>query len=120
MPCCVPTICTSGERIHDSDHILSRSTEPSLHANRTQRSETRPDTVAKLTIHDLEDEVWGALKARAKRKSRSLKAEVRPRPRGAANDSPASLRGLADRIAALTPDVPQTDSTELVRASRGR
>ena len=30
------------------------------------------------------------------------------------------LRELADRIAALTPDVPRTDSTELVRADRLR
>ena len=33
---------------------------------------------------------------------------------------PESLRDLADRIAALTPDVRQTDSTELVRADRDR
>jgi hypothetical protein len=30
------------------------------------------------------------------------------------------MRDLADRIAALTPKVPQTDSTELVREDRAR
>jgi plasmid stability protein len=74
-----------------------------------------------LTIPNLEDDVVDALKARARRNSRSLEAEVRELLRAvAAGDAPASLRDLADRIAALTPDVPQTDSTELVRADRGR
>lgn len=77
--------------------------------------------MATLTIRNLEDEVVGALKERAKRNQRSLEAEVRELLRAAATgDSPASLRDLADRIAALTPDVPQTDSTELVRADRAR
>ena len=63
----------------------------------------------------------GALKARARRNSRSLEAEVRELLRDAiAGTAPESLRDLADRIAALTPDVPQTDSTELVRADRRR
>ncbi len=38
----------------------------------------------------------------------------------AATGGAASLRDLADRIAALTPEVPQTDSTGLVRADRQR
>jgi plasmid stability protein len=77
--------------------------------------------VATLTIRNLEDEVVGALKARAKRNHRSLEAEVRELLRDAATGgSPESLRDLADRIAALTPDVRQTDSTELLRADRGR
>jgi plasmid stability protein len=74
-----------------------------------------------LTLRNLEDEVVDALKARARRNSRSLEAEVRDLLRGAAGGgSPESLRDPADRIAALTPHVPQTDSTELVRADRGR
>jgi plasmid stability protein len=77
--------------------------------------------VATLTIRNLEDEVVGALKVRAKRNHRSLEAEVRELLRDAAvGGSPETLRELADRIAALTPDGPQTDSTELVRAHRGR
>jgi plasmid stability protein len=77
--------------------------------------------VATLTIRNVEDDVVEALKARARRNHRSLEAEVREVLRDAAvGGSPESLRDLADRIAALTPDVRQTDSTELVRADRGR
>jgi plasmid stability protein len=77
--------------------------------------------VATLTIRNLEDEVVGALKERARRNHRSLEAEVRELLRDVAvGGSPKSLRDLADQIAALTPDVPQTDSTEMVRADRGR
>ena len=77
--------------------------------------------MATLTIRSLEDEVVDALKTRARRHGRSLEAEVRELLRGAAaGDAPESLRELADRIAALTPEVPQTDSTELVRADRAR
>jgi hypothetical protein len=60
------------------------------------------------------------LKERGRRNRRSLEAEVRKLlSRVAIGESPESLRELADRIAALTPDVRQTDSTELVRADRG-
>lgn len=77
--------------------------------------------MATLTIRNLEDQVVGALKARARRNHRSLEAEVRELLRDAAiGDSPESLRDLADRIAALTPDVRQTDSAELIRADRDR
>jgi plasmid stability protein len=77
--------------------------------------------VATLTIRNLEDDVVDALKARARRNDRSLEAEVRELLRDVAvGGSVESLRDLADRIAALTPDVPQTDSTELVRANRAR
>jgi plasmid stability protein len=77
--------------------------------------------MATLTIRNLEDEVVNALKARARRHSRSLEAEVREVLRDVATGgSPEFLRDLADRIAALTPDVRQTDSTELVRADRDR
>jgi plasmid stability protein len=61
------------------------------------------------------------LKARARRNSRSLEADVREVLRDVATGgSPEFLRDLADRIAALTSDVRQTDSTELVRADRDR
>jgi plasmid stability protein len=77
--------------------------------------------MATLTIRNLEDDVVGALKERARRNRRSLEAEVRELLRDAAvGGSPESLRDLADRIAALTPDVAQTDSTDLVRAERDR
>jgi plasmid stability protein len=77
--------------------------------------------VATVTIRNLEREVVDALKARAQRNHRSLEAEVRVVLRDlVSRGSTSSLRELADQIAALTPKVPQTDSTELVREDRMR
>jgi plasmid stability protein len=77
--------------------------------------------VRTLTIRNIEDDVVAALKARAKRNNRSLEAEVRVLLRDAVNrGSRISLRELADQIAALTPKVPQTDSTEMIREDRAR
>ena len=77
--------------------------------------------VATLTVRNVEDDLVAALKARAKRNKRSLEAEVRVLLRDSVQrGSRTSLRELADRIAALTPSVPQTDSTELVREDRSR
>ena len=77
--------------------------------------------MATLTIRNLEEEIVDALKARARRNQRSLEAEVRILLRDfVGRGSPASLRDLADKIAALTPKVPQTDSTELIREDRMR
>jgi plasmid stability protein len=89
-------------------------------AKRRHEQRGRPN-VATLTIRNLEEQIVAALKARAKRNQRSLEAEVRELLRDvAAGGSPETLRDLADQIAALTPAVRQTDSTELVRADRGR
>jgi plasmid stability protein len=77
--------------------------------------------VSTLTVRNVDDDVVAALKARAKRNKRSLEAEVRMLLRDSVDPgSRISLRDLADRIAALTPKVPQTDSTELVREDRAR
>jgi plasmid stability protein len=77
--------------------------------------------VATLTIRNVDDQIVTALKARAKRNSRSLEAEVRVLLRDVVEHGMGtSLRDLADRIAAMTPKVPQTDSTELVREDRAR
>jgi plasmid stability protein len=77
--------------------------------------------LATLTIRNVDDEVVTALKARAKRNSRSLEAEIRVLLRDLVQrGAEASLRELADRIAAMTPKVPQTDSTELIREDRAR
>jgi plasmid stability protein len=74
-----------------------------------------------LTVRNVEDDVVAALKARAKRNNRSLEAEVRALLRDAVDrGSRTSLRELADQIAALTPKVPQTDSTEMIREDRAR
>jgi plasmid stability protein len=77
--------------------------------------------VRTLTIRNIEDDVVAALKAQAKRNNRSLEAEARVLLRDAVNrGSRISLRELADQIAALTPKVPQTDSTEMIREDRAR
>lgn len=77
--------------------------------------------MATVTIRNLDDEIVEKLKYRAKRHNRSLEAELRQLltdavQRGTKND----LWELADRIAALTPDVSQTDSAELLREDRDR
>jgi plasmid stability protein len=77
--------------------------------------------MATLTIRKVDDDVVAALKLRAKRNQRSLEAEVRELLLDAvARGSATSLRDLADQIAALTPKVPQTDSTDLIREDRMR
>jgi antitoxin FitA len=77
--------------------------------------------VATLTVRNVDEEVVDALKIRAKHNKRSLEAEVRVLLRDAVyRGSRSSLRELADRVAALTPKVPQADSTELVREDRAR
>jgi antitoxin FitA len=78
-------------------------------------------SLSTLTVRNVEDDVVAALKARAKRNNRSLEAEVRALLRDAVDrGSRTSLRELADQIAALTPKVPQTDSTEMIREDRAR
>ncbi len=77
--------------------------------------------MANLTIRSVDDEVVGKLKARAKDNDRSLEAEIRALLADAANrPSPKALHRLAERIAAMTPDVPQTDSTQIIREFRDR
>ena len=77
--------------------------------------------MANVTIRNLEDEVVERLKARAKTHNRSLEAELREILTTAARPARgADLRALAERIAAMDLDVPQTDSVELLREDRRR
>lgn len=81
--------------------------------------------MATLTIRNLDDDVAEKFKARAKAHNRSLEAEVRATLAEAASRlSPAELRAhadrIAERIAAATPGVVQTDSTKLIREDRDR
>jgi len=77
--------------------------------------------MANLTIRNIDDAVVEVLKARAKAHNRSLEAELRELLNTAARpSSPIDLRTLAETIAAMTPDVPQTDSTLLIREDRDR
>ncbi len=77
--------------------------------------------MANVTIRNLDDRVVKELKERAKAHHRSLEAELR-HILAAAVQGPAEgeLGVLAQRIAALTPAVPQADSATLVREDRDR
>ncbi len=78
--------------------------------------------MANLSIRNLDEAVVAALKQRAKDHRRSLEAEIREILAQAVQaPSPAvDLRALAEQIARLTPQVPQTDSAILVREDRDR
>lgn len=78
--------------------------------------------MATLTIRNVEDAVVDALKQNAAANRRSLEAEVRRilADHIKVQQSGQELRSLAERIAAMTPDVPQTDSAELLREERDR
>jgi plasmid stability protein len=77
--------------------------------------------MANLTIRNVDAKVIEVLKARARAHNRSLEAELRELLNAAARPtSPVDLRTLADCIAAMTPDVPQTDSVDLLREDRRR
>jgi plasmid stability protein len=74
-----------------------------------------------LTIRSLDEAVVERLKRRAKAHDRSLEAEVREILTNAGSlPSKEDFLALAERIAAMTPDVPQTDSVELLRQDRRR
>ncbi len=80
--------------------------------------------MATLTVRHIESEVLHELKALAKAHDRSLEAEVRVilrrEARGENGRQPTveELLTLVDRIAALTPSVPQTDSADILRGLR--
>ena len=77
--------------------------------------------MASVTIRNLDDEVVARLKERAKANNRSLEAELREiLARSVGTMTREELIALAKRIAAMTPDVPQTDSVELLREDRNR
>ena len=75
--------------------------------------------MATLTIRNLDDKVVERLKRRAKANNRSLEVEVRDLLESSVG--PVSREDFIDkarRIRAMTPDVPQTDSTVLLREDR--
>ena len=77
--------------------------------------------MADLKIRNIDEKVLEALKKQAKRHNRSLGAEVRQILADAVSPTPPTdLLALADQIAAMTPDVPQTDSADLLREDRDR
>lgn len=77
--------------------------------------------MANLTIRNVDNEIVAQLKRQAKANNRSLEAELREiLARAATGDLRVDLGALAERIAAMTHDRPQTDSTELLREDRER
>jgi antitoxin FitA len=78
--------------------------------------------MATVTIRDLDDKIVARLKARAKNNNRSLEAELRELLSGVVREQERKQRFLAnaDRIAAMTPKVTQTDSVKLLREDRRR
>lgn len=75
--------------------------------------------MATLTIRNLDNAVVEKLKARAKAHHRSLEAEVRQMlTHGVRELSREEFFKEAGRIRAMTPKVPQTDSTLLIREDR--
>ena len=79
--------------------------------------------MANLTIRNVDDDIVETLKGRAKAHNRSLEAEIRQILADQVRRlwrGGAELRALAEKIAAMTPNVPQTDSVELLREDRDR
>lgn len=76
--------------------------------------------MAQVIVRNLPDEVVARLKARAAAHRRSLEQELRQILSEAARPSRAEILADLDRIRAMTPKVPQTDSTELIREERDR
>ena len=74
-----------------------------------------------LTIRNVDDATVAALKARAKKQNRSLEGEIRTILHEAVSPpNRAELVALVNRITAMTPDVPQTNSVALLREDRNR
>lgn len=77
--------------------------------------------MASVTIRNLDDTTVSALKQRARDHHRSLEAELREILESAARyRRRADFIAAMDRLRAMTPNVPQTNSTDLVREDRDR
>ena len=79
--------------------------------------------MANLTVRQIDDNVLSSLKLQAKKNQRSLEAEVRTILANAVNSENQmptinDLLLLADKIAALTLRVPQTDSAQILSKLR--
>jgi plasmid stability protein len=77
--------------------------------------------MAQVLIRNLDDHLVDAYREAAKRDGRSLEAQLREALRVMQPMTPnriAQLRAEADRIRAMTPNVPQTPSEQLIREDR--
>jgi plasmid stability protein len=78
--------------------------------------------MATITIHNLDPQLLEKLKRQAKANHRSLQAELHAILNKSVSVAMSKREFLAraDRIAAMTPNVPQTDSAILLREDRDR
>ena len=74
--------------------------------------------MAQVLVRNLPDGVVTRLKARAARARHSLEQELREILIEAARPDRDEVLADIDRIRAMTPEVPQTDSAELIREDR--
>jgi antitoxin FitA len=74
--------------------------------------------MAQVLVRNLPDDVVARLKARAVRARHSLEQELRHILIDAARPGRDEVLAEMDRIRAMTPKVPQTDSAELIREDR--
>ncbi len=72
-----------------------------------------------LTVRNVDETVIRRLKGRARKAGRSLEAEIRLiLEETSRRPSVDQVMAMADRIAAMTPTTPQTDSTTILREIR--
>lgn len=78
--------------------------------------------MATVMIRNLDDDVVAELKTQAKAHNRSLEAELREMLSRHAKEARRRRDFIvfADRVAAMTPGVSQTDSVQLLREDRER
>jgi plasmid stability protein len=74
--------------------------------------------MAQVLVRNLPDDVVARLKARAARARHSLEQELRIILIEASRSRRDEVLADMDRIRAMTPKVPQTDSAELIREDR--
>jgi len=76
--------------------------------------------VADVMIRELDDAVLAALRAMAELRGKTLEEDLREIIHAAARPQSEARLALVDRIRGMTPRVPQSDSTALVREDRNR
>ncbi len=76
--------------------------------------------MGQVIVRNLDDHVIAALKTKAEMRGHSLEQELRGILAEAAKPTIEDRRILVDHIRAMTPSIPQTDSTALLREDRDR
>lgn len=76
--------------------------------------------MAQVLIRDLDDEVVEAIRESARRRGRSLEAELRLILEGAARRRTADFWRVAEQLREEARDRAHPDSAERIRADRGR